>query len=79
VGSDVAFNVLTLGSEFHTFHVHGHRWLDRARAPTDDPTFGPAEGLRARFREDAAGRWLYHCHVFEHMMNGMVGYYLVEA
>ena len=77
-GQDVAFNVLTLGSEFHTFHIHGHRWRGPAGDAVDDPSFGPAQGLRARFREDAPGRWLYHCHVIEHMHQGMVGYYLVD-
>jgi len=78
-GQEVAFNVLTLGSEIHTFHIHGHRWLGRHGRPEDNPLFGPAEGLRARFREDAPGRWLYHCHVMEHMHHGMVGYYVVDA
>jgi FtsP/CotA-like multicopper oxidase with cupredoxin domain len=77
LGQDVAFNVLTLGSELHTFHVHGHRWQDAAGANTDAPDLSPSQGLRVRFREDAPGRWLYHCHVMSHMEQGMVGYYLV--
>lgn len=76
-GQDVAFNVLTLGSEFHTFHIHGHRWQSPAKTSVDSPLFGPSEGLRARFTEDAPGRWIYHCHVQEHMHHGMVGYYVV--
>ena len=28
-------------------------------------------------REDAPGTWLYHCHVETHMMNGMIGLYVV--
>jgi FtsP/CotA-like multicopper oxidase with cupredoxin domain len=77
VGEDVAFNVLTLGSELHTFHIHGHRWSDAAGANVDAPDLSPSQGLRVRFREDAPGRWLYHCHVMSHMEQGMVGYYLV--
>jgi FtsP/CotA-like multicopper oxidase with cupredoxin domain len=77
VGQDVAFNVLTLGSELHTFHIHGHRWQDAAGANVDAPDLNPSQGLRVRFREDAPGRWLYHCHVMSHMEQGMVGYYLV--
>ena len=28
VGDLVQWDVLALGSEHHTFHVHGHRWLE---------------------------------------------------
>ena len=78
VGQDVAFNVLTLGSELHTFHIHGHRWKDEAGAFADAPDLSPSQGLRARYIEDAPGRWLYHCHVMTHMQQGMVGYYTVS-
>ena len=78
VGQDVAFNVLTLGSEIHTFHIHGHRWKDASGADVDAPGLLPSQGLRARFREQDPGRWLYHCHVMTHMEAGMVGYYLVS-
>jgi FtsP/CotA-like multicopper oxidase with cupredoxin domain len=77
-GQDVQFNVLTLGSEFHTFHIHGHRWPAPDKHSVDAPALGPSEGLKARFKEDAPGRWLYHCHVIEHMHHGMVGYYVVS-
>jgi FtsP/CotA-like multicopper oxidase with cupredoxin domain len=78
VGQDVAFNVVTLGNELHTFHIHGHRWRDAAGTPVDAPGLSPSQGLRVRFREDAPGRWLYHCHVMAHMEAGMVGFYLVS-
>jgi FtsP/CotA-like multicopper oxidase with cupredoxin domain len=70
--------VITLGDEFHTFHVHGHRW-GRGGVPEDTRTIGPAESFRVRWREDAPGAWLYHCHVESHMMNGMIGLYRVVA
>ena len=28
VGELVQWDVMALGSDFHTFHVHGHRWVD---------------------------------------------------
>jgi FtsP/CotA-like multicopper oxidase with cupredoxin domain len=77
-GQTVAWNVLTLGNEIHTFHIHGHRWQEADRNFADAPMLGPAQGLRATFQEDAPGRWLYHCHVMEHMHHGMVGYYVVD-
>ena len=51
--------------DFHTFHVHGHRWSDADGVPRDTQTLGPAESFRVRWREDAPGTWLYHCHVEE--------------
>lgn len=78
VGDLVQWDVLTLGDDFHTFHIHGHRWLDPSGTPTDTKTIGPAESFRIRFREDRPGAWLYHCHVESHMDNGMIGLYVVR-
>ena len=36
-----------------------------------------AESFVFRWKEDKPGTWLYHCHVEEHMMNGMIGLYVV--
>jgi FtsP/CotA-like multicopper oxidase with cupredoxin domain len=77
VGDTVQWDVLTLGDDFHTFHVHGHRWLSDAGTPLDTRVLGPAESFRVRWVEDAPGTWLYHCHVESHMMNGMIGIYRV--
>ena len=77
VGDVVQWDVLAMGSEHHTFHVHGHRWLENG-VPRDTKTLGPAESFRIRWREDAAGTWLYHCHVEQHMMHGMIGIYRVS-
>jgi FtsP/CotA-like multicopper oxidase with cupredoxin domain len=77
VGDLVQWDVLAMGSEHHTFHVHGHRWREHG-TPRDTKTLGPAESFRIRWREDAPGTWLYHCHVEEHMMHGMTGIYRVS-
>ncbi len=76
VGDLVQWDVLALGSEHHTFHVHGHRWLENG-IPRDTKTLGPAESFRIRWRESSPGTWLYHCHVEQHMMHGMIGIYRV--
>jgi hypothetical protein len=78
VGQEVAFHVIGGDGNFHTWHVHGHRWRDSAGAFVDSPTVGPNESFTARWREDNPGRWLYHCHVFSHQDAGMAGWYLVE-
>ena len=67
-----------MDSNFHTFHVHGHRWRDSGGAFVDCPTLGPNETISVDFVEDNPGRWLYHCHVFTHQDAGMAGWYLAE-
>ena len=78
VGQLVQWDVMAMGSDFHTFHVHGHRWLTSGGRSRDTQTVGPAESYRLRWREDAPGTWLYHCHVEDHMMRGMIGIYRVS-
>ena len=78
VGQLVQWNVLSLGDQFHTFHIHGHRWRQPDGTAVDTRTLGPAESFSVRFREDAPGTWLYHCHVESHMMMGMIGLYRVD-
>ncbi|HSD81523.1 MAG TPA: multicopper oxidase domain-containing protein [Solirubrobacteraceae bacterium] len=77
VGQDVALHVFGMDSNFHDFHIHGHRWRDAAGQFVDTPTVGPNETTTVRFVEDNPGRWLYHCHVFSHQDAGMAGWYLV--
>jgi FtsP/CotA-like multicopper oxidase with cupredoxin domain len=78
VGDVVQWDVLSLGDEFHTFHVHGHRWRASSGVTQDTRSVGPAESWSVRWREDAPGTWLYHCHVESHMMQGMIGLYRVS-
>ena len=77
VGELVQWDVLTLGEDHHTFHVHGHRWQAPGGAFIDTITVGPAESFRIRWREEDPGTWFYHCHVEGHMMQGMIGIYRV--
>jgi FtsP/CotA-like multicopper oxidase with cupredoxin domain len=78
VGDTVQWDVMAMGSEHHTFHVHGHRWRDPDGTPRDTKTVGPAESFRIRWKEHDPGTWLYHCHVESHMMAGMIGIYRVK-
>ncbi|MCW2966444.1 MAG: hypothetical protein JWM71_216 [Solirubrobacteraceae bacterium] len=77
VGQDVAFYAFGVDNNFHTFHIHGHRWTNAAGKVVDNETVGPADSLTARFTEANPGRWLYHCHVFAHLGQGMSGWYIV--
>jgi FtsP/CotA-like multicopper oxidase with cupredoxin domain len=78
VGELVQWDVLTLGDDFHVFHIHGHRWV-RNGAPVDSELLGPSSTLRVRFVEDAPGTWYWHCHVESHMEDGMIGLYRVSG
>jgi FtsP/CotA-like multicopper oxidase with cupredoxin domain len=78
VGELVQWDVLALGEDHHTFHVHGHRWEGPDGADLDTITVGPAESFRIRWREEDPGTWFYHCHVEGHMMQGMIGIYRVS-
>lgn len=88
LGERVRLRVVSYGPQFHTFHVHGHLWLD-GDTPTDTHTLGPAEVYdEAEFfaggsAEDPAeragvGDWMMHCHVEMHMATGMWGLFRVE-
>lgn len=91
-GEQVEFVVIAHGDDFHTFHLHGHRWADnRTGIPTtvddaaqviDNKTAGPADsfGFQVVAGEDVGpGAWMYHCHVQDHSDAGMTGIFLVTT
>jgi FtsP/CotA-like multicopper oxidase with cupredoxin domain len=78
VGQRVAFHVVAIDNDFHTFHIHGHRWQEADGRIIDTKTIGPGESYSLAFDEDNAGRWFYHCHVFTHLHMGMNGWYVVS-
>jgi FtsP/CotA-like multicopper oxidase with cupredoxin domain len=80
VGQRVVFHVFALDDNFHTFHVHGHRWIDPdGGLLIDNKTVGPGDIISLEWVEDNPGRWFYHCHVFSHLHMGMNGWYVVTS
>jgi FtsP/CotA-like multicopper oxidase with cupredoxin domain len=78
-GETVTWHVYALDNNFHTFHLHGHRWLDTDGGYLiDTKTLGPADIITLNYTEDNPGRWFYHCHVFSHLHMGMNGWYIVS-
>lgn len=76
------------GTQFHTFHLHGHLWDDGTGKLVDNQTIGPATVLdRVQFYAGAGakdptprtgpGDWMYHCHVEVHALTGMWGLFRV--
>jgi len=82
LGERVEFVVITHGHRFHTFHLHGHRWLDRGTNRVID-TFTQNAGESTGFQVIAGegvgpGPWMYHCHVHDHAEDGMFGFFVVR-
>jgi FtsP/CotA-like multicopper oxidase with cupredoxin domain len=103
------FGVVGMGSDTHTFHLHGHRWIVPGPSGTDPAAIqtsiqnhpvsqfedtrllGPANSLAftiegragsfmragGRSPDDSVGEWHMHCHVLNHMMEGMMGSLLI--
>ncbi len=65
----------------HPMHLHGHhfRVLTRNGAPVphnqlrDTAIVSPDETVEVAFVADNPGQWMFHCHVFEHQISGMMG------
>ncbi|MFC9534951.1 multicopper oxidase domain-containing protein [Streptomyces sp. NPDC056975] len=89
-GERVEFIVVTHGDFFHTFHVHGHRWVDNRTGILEGPqdvsrvidtkTTGPADSFGFQViagERVGAGHWMYHCHVQSHSDMGMSGVFMV--
>jgi hypothetical protein len=79
-GERVRWYVFALGSEddFHTAHWHGARVTEDARRRTDVIELLPATMKVADMKADNPGSWLYHCHVAEHMLEGMYTQFTVH-
>lgn len=79
-GERVRWYLLGLGSEqdFHTAHWHGMRVVEEGRRRTDVVELLPASMKVADMVADNPGSWLLHCHVAEHMREGMFARYTVH-
>jgi FtsP/CotA-like multicopper oxidase with cupredoxin domain len=76
LGEKVRFHVIGLGTAFHTFHLHGHRWIESGGTNVVD-TVNISPISRIAFVVKAGegvgpGDWHYHCHVIQHMQSGMM-------
>lgn len=65
---------------WHPMHLHGHSFqvLDRDGAPVPHDVWGdtvlvrPRERVRVAFVADNPGDWMFHCHVMEHQVGGLM-------
>ncbi len=88
-GKIYRFHVLGLGDDVHAFHLHGHRWTEdihedtsaedvidvKEIAPLQRHTFviQASDNDSSDTTHDDAEGWMYHCHVLDHMKQGMKG------
>ncbi len=72
-GERVRWYLFSLGEEtgLHTAHWHGMRVVEEGRRRTDVIELLPASMKVADMLADNPGEWLFHCHVSEHMREGM--------
>jgi len=79
VGDHVRWYVATLGdfNNAHTPHWHGNTVLVAGQR-TDVVALTSAQMVTADMTPDAAGIWLYHCHISDHMLAGMSARYEVK-
>ncbi len=80
-GERTRWYLFGLGSQrdFHTAHWHGLRVVEDGRRRTDVVELLPATMKTADLTADNPGSWLYHCHVADHMREGMFARFTVFA
>jgi len=78
-GDRVRWYVATLGdfNNAHTPHWHGNTVMVAGQR-TDVVSIVSAQMVTADMQPDAPGIWLYHCHISDHMLTGMVARYEVK-
>lgn len=86
LGKTYIFNLKNVTQYHHPIHLHGHTFtvleLDGKKLDepfhTDTVLLGKNGSAKAAFVADNPGRWMYHCHVIEHMKTGLMGYIEVK-
>ncbi|GGC06430.1 metallo-oxidoreductase [Marinobacterium zhoushanense] len=80
-GKTYIFSLDNATQYHHPIHLHGHTFtiLDSDKREiqpyqSDTALLGKNERMRVAFVADNPGRWMYHCHVVDHMKTGLMGY-----
>lgn len=79
-GERVRWYLFALGTDpdVHTAHWHGARLKDALGHSTDVIELMPGTMKSADMLADNPGDWMIHCHVGDHMMEGMYGNFTVQ-
>jgi len=80
-GKTYVFDLKNNTPHHHPIHIHGIMFKvlksnKKAIEPffTDTVLMEKNERVKIAFVADNPGRWMYHCHVIEHMKTGLMGY-----
>ncbi len=81
LGGHYIFRIVNESAFSHPIHMHGHTWwfvasnLDRQTGyHSDTILLKPTEVIEVAFVADNLGGWMYHCHIIDHMISGMMGW-----
>jgi len=78
-GNLVRWYLLAVGNEvdLHTAHWHGNTVVSADGVRSDVERLLPGAVITVDMIPDMEGKWLWHCHVADHVGAGMMGYYTV--
>ena len=77
-GTKIRLGVVNLGGNIHSFHPHGNFFREADGFINDTLEIQPGGYRTVELDAEAAGEWLYHCHVPGHPEGGMVSKYTVD-
>jgi len=78
-GNLVRWYLLAVGNEvdLHTAHWHGNTVVSADGLRSDVERLLPGAMITVDMIPEMIGKWLWHCHVADHVGAGMMGYYTV--
>ena len=81
LGKTYIFNLKNTSQYHHPIHFHGYSFTvlesdKRTIIPyiADTVMLGKNENIKIAFVADNPGKWMFHCHVIDHMETGLMGY-----
>ncbi len=85
-GEHVVLRMLNETGYWHPMHLHGHFFRvvalgGKPKAPRewrDTVMIAPRGSLDIAFVADNPGEWMFHCHILDHAVGGMMGTIAVE-
>ena len=79
-GEHVRWYVMGMGTEvdLHSPHWHGNTITTSTGMRTDTVPLMPATMIQGDMVPDDPGTWLFHCHVNDHILAGMLARYRVD-
>jgi hephaestin len=79
-GERVRWYTMGMGTEvdLHTPHWHGNTITDQMGMRTDTVSLLPGTMFQGDMNPDDPGTWLFHCHVNDHIIAGMMARYRVN-